>query len=115
MISDTSIAAVDSATSPIGSTAKSSSQQRAARSAEYRAAQARLAPYAQIARQIIHYRTLRELTQEDLARAVGTSVPSVSRIESGQHATTVQTLKRFAEALGLELDISFRERELALV
>ncbi len=113
-MSNSSIPADECIVSPIGSTAESSRRNRAARSAEYRAAQARLAPYARIAQQIIHYRTLREMTQEDLARAVGTSVPTVSRIESGQHATTVQTLKRFAEALGLELDISFRERELAL-
>jgi xanthine dehydrogenase iron-sulfur cluster and FAD-binding subunit A len=48
-------------------------------------------------------------TQEELARAVGTSVSAVSRFESGQHPTTVQTLERFAKALGLEIDISFRE------
>jgi ribosome-binding protein aMBF1 (putative translation factor) len=95
--------------SPIGSTAAEGRRRRAARSAAYRDAQARLAPYARIARQLIHYRTLRNMTQHELARAVGTSVSAVSRIESGQHPTTVQTLERFAKALGLEIDISFRE------
>jgi transcriptional regulator with XRE-family HTH domain len=81
------------------------------RSAEYRAAQSGLAPRAQIARQLVRYRTLRGLTQEQLASLVRTSVSAVSRIESGQHPTTVQTLERFADALGLRLDISFRESD----
>ena len=46
---------------------------------------------------------------EELARAVGTSVSAVSRVGSGQHPTSVQTLERFARALEVELDVSFRE------
>ena len=101
------------APSPVGSTAAEGARRRAARSAPYREAQARVAPYARIARQVVHYRTLRSMTQEELARAVGTSVSAVSRIESGQHPTTVHTLERFAKALGLELEIAFREPEAA--
>ena len=96
--------------SPIGDDAEAGSARRAARSAEYRAVQARWARSEHVARQIIYYRTRNGMTQADLAKKVGTSVPAVSRIESGHHETTVKTLHRFADALGLDLHVSFEER-----
>jgi transcriptional regulator with XRE-family HTH domain len=38
------------------------------------------------------------LTQEQLADRMGTSHSAISRIESGQHRTSVATLERLAEA-----------------
>jgi DNA-binding XRE family transcriptional regulator len=75
--------------SPVGSTAAAGARRRATGSAVYREAQARVAAYARIARQLIRYRTLRGMTQKELARALGLSVSAVSRIESGQHTSTV--------------------------
>ncbi len=42
-----------------------------------------------------------ELTQAELARAVGCSVPAVSRLEAGQHLPSLTTLLKLATALGV--------------
>jgi len=47
------------------------------------------------------------LTQAELAKRVGTSHSAISRIESGQHATTVATLQRLAEGLELRFVVGF--------
>jgi transcriptional regulator with XRE-family HTH domain len=82
-------------------------EQRAARDTAFRAERDRLADYAAIAAQVILYRTRHGLTQEELARRVGTSHSAISRLESGQHKTSVETLRRIASALNLRLRISF--------
>lgn len=38
---------------------------------------------------------------------MGTSHSTITRIESGQHSTSVQTLQRLAEALDMRFLISF--------
>ena len=76
-------------------------------SAEYRAAQERLAPYEAIARFVIHRRAELGLTQQGLADRMGTSHSAISRIESGQHSTRVATLQRLAEALEVRFVIGF--------
>ena len=48
-----------------------------------------------------------ELTQEQLAERMGTSHSAISRIESGQHSTSVQTLQRLAVALEMRFLIGF--------
>jgi transcriptional regulator with XRE-family HTH domain len=80
---------------------------RAQRSPEYRAAQERLAPYEAIARFVTQRRAELGLTQEQLAERMGTSHSAISRIESGQHRTSVSTLERLAEALGARLVMAF--------
>ena len=92
---------------PIGSTAASGSARRARRSAEYRHARERLAPYEQLARIVIRRRMDLGLTQEKLAGRMGTSHSAISRIESGQHKTSVQTLQRLAEALEMRFVMGF--------
>jgi transcriptional regulator with XRE-family HTH domain len=47
------------------------------------------------------------LSQAELAKRMGTSHSAISRIESGQHPTTVQTLRRLAEALDTHLVVGF--------
>ncbi|RMH80602.1 MAG: XRE family transcriptional regulator [Actinomyces sp.] len=39
------------------------------------------------------------LTQQELAERMGTTKSVISRIESGQHRTSTETLRRLAEAL----------------
>ena len=82
-------------------------RRRARRSAAYRKEQTRLAPYEEIARLVIKHRMALGLTQAELARRMGTSHSAISRIESGQHATTVETLQRLAEALELRFLVGF--------
>lgn len=93
--------------SPIGSSAAQSAAGRALRSRGYRRARERLAPYEEIARIVIRRRMELELTQEQLAERMGTSHSAISRIESGQHSTSVQTLQRLAEALEMRFLIGF--------
>ena len=93
--------------SPIGSSAEAAAQQHAAESAEYRAERERLAFWADIAAQVILYRTRQGISQAELADRIGTSYSAVSRLERGQHATTVETLRRIAGALGLEFKPGF--------
>lgn len=86
--------------SPIGESAVEGARRRARRNPAYRAEQARVAPYEELARAIIRLRIDKGLTQDALADLVGTSKPAVSRLESGQHAPTVQTLQKIAAAFG---------------
>jgi transcriptional regulator with XRE-family HTH domain len=50
---------------------------------------------------------LHELTQEELARKVGTSHSQISRIESGLHRTSFSTLLRVARALHMKMLVGF--------
>lgn len=47
------------------------------------------------------------LTQAEVARALGTSVPAISMIETGKRDPRTSTLLRYADVVGLE----FRPRE----
>jgi ribosome-binding protein aMBF1 (putative translation factor) len=93
--------------SPAGSPAGEASGRRARRSAGYREARARLAPYEQLARIVIRRRMELGLTQEDLSKRMGTSHSAISRIESGQHGTSVRTLQRLAAALEMRFVMGF--------
>jgi ribosome-binding protein aMBF1 (putative translation factor) len=104
---------------PVGTDATSGRRRRAQRSAEYRAEEQRLAPFEQVARMVIGRRIELKITQEELAERMGTSASAISRIESGQHATSVRTLERLAEALEAKLVVGFEteagDRELVTV
>jgi ribosome-binding protein aMBF1 (putative translation factor) len=93
--------------SPIGSSASEAANRRARRSAGYREARERLAPYEQLAQIVIRRRIELDLTQEQLAERMGTSHSAISRIESGQHGTSVQTLQRLATALEMRFVMGF--------
>ena len=47
------------------------------------------------------------LTQEQLSERMGTSHSGISRIESGQHRTSVATLERLAQALEVRFVMGF--------
>ena len=94
-------------TSPIGSPAEERRRRRAQRSSVYRSEQERLAPYEEISRIVIRHRLELGLTQKELADRMGTSHSAISRIESGQHPTKPDTLRRLAEALGVRFVMGF--------
>lgn len=48
------------------------------------------------------------LTQAELAERMGTTQPTVARLEAGGVTPSLDTLHRAAEALGLELVVDFR-------
>jgi ribosome-binding protein aMBF1 (putative translation factor) len=92
---------------PIGTTATQARSRRARQSSEYRAEQERLAQFEELARLVIRHRAALGISQEELARRVGTSHSAISRIESGRHKTSVETLQRLARALGVRLVLGF--------
>jgi ribosome-binding protein aMBF1 (putative translation factor) len=95
----------------LGSNQERSRRRRAERSAAYRAEQARLAPYEALARMVIARRIRYGLTQQQLAVRMGTSVSAISRVESGAHRPSVETLERLARAFGERLMLGFEDRE----
>jgi DNA-binding XRE family transcriptional regulator len=98
--------------SPIGTPAAVASERRAARSPEYRAQREARAGFREIAWLLIKYRMEHGLTQQQLAERVGTSYSQISRIESGRHVVSIDTLLRIAHALDLKLVLGF-ERQVA--
>jgi ribosome-binding protein aMBF1 (putative translation factor) len=89
---------------------------------EFRAEYERLAPYDELARIVVMRRAALGITQAELAARMGTTASAVSRIESGQHATNAQTLKKLADAFGVRAVIGFEagsadkpERELVVL
>lgn len=105
---------------PVGAQAADSARCRARLSPEYAAEQRRLAQSEVIARLVLRRRAALGLTQEELAARVGTSHSAISRIESGRHKVSVDTLQRVADALDARLLIGFesgpvrhRQREAA--
>ncbi len=71
------------------------------RDPEFRAAAEELEPAYQLAR----LRIMRGLTQEQLAKRVGTSQPSIARLESGRLEPRLSFLRRVVEALEGRLEI----------
>ncbi len=49
------------------------------------------------------------LTQAELAERMGTTQPTVARLEAGGVTPSLDTLHRAAEGLGLELVVDFRQ------
>lgn len=91
--------------SPIGSTSREAASRRYRRSPEYRKQHDRLAPYREMARVVILGRAARGWTQKQLAGALGTTNTAVSRIESGRHAVSLDTLHNLAQVLGVTFTI----------
>ena len=56
---------------------------------------------------VIEARSRAGLTQEELARRMGTTQPVVARLESGRTRPSFRTLERLALATGSQLSISF--------
>ena len=75
--------------------------------AEYEA----LGPEFELLRQMLGARTKAGLSQADVAARMGTQAPAITRLESslgsGKHSPSIDTLKRYAEAVGCELQLKF--------
>ncbi|MRR51817.1 MAG: XRE family transcriptional regulator [Rhodocyclaceae bacterium] len=62
----------------------------------------------QVANQMLTARSRAGLTQDAVAEKMGTTKSAVSRLESaGKHAPSLATLKRYADAVGCELQVKF--------
>lgn len=69
-------------------------------------AYAALADEYTLARELLAARSKAGLTQEEVAESMGTTKSAVSRLESaGRHSPSVTTLKKYARAVGCEVEI----------
>ena len=70
-----------------------------------------LGPEFALLRQMLRARTKAGLSQADVAKRMGTQAPAVTRLESalssGKHSPSIDTLKRYAEAVGCDLQVKF--------
>ena len=65
-----------------------------------------LALGCQVAGQMLKARSRAGLTQDTVAERMGTTKSAISRLESaGKHAPSLATLKRYASAVGCELQV----------
>ncbi|MER8371631.1 helix-turn-helix transcriptional regulator [Mesorhizobium sp. M1338] len=71
--------------------------------AEYEALEEEFA----IAAALIKARGEADMTQEEVAAAMGTTQAVIARLESGRNMPSTRTLQRFAKATGSKLRISF--------
>ena len=74
---------------------------------EFRAAYDALDEEFALAGALIKARGDADMTQEQVAEAMGTTQAAVARLESGRTMPSTRTLERFAKATGTRLRISF--------
>ena len=74
---------------------------------EFVAAYDALADEFAVASALIKARTDAEMTQEQVAQAMGTTQAVIARLESGKTMPSTRTLERFAKATHTRLRISF--------
>ena len=77
---------------------------------ELRAEYEALEPEFRLVRSIISRRNELNLSQEQLAKLIGTKQPGISRFERGDGNITLNTLRRIADALDADLDISLKAK-----
>jgi transcriptional regulator with XRE-family HTH domain len=75
-----------------------------------RAEPAALGDEVTLAAALIRARGAAGMTQEQVARAMGTSQEAIARLESGRSLPSTRTLRRFARATGMRLRIRFEPR-----
>lgn len=65
----------------------------------------------ELLRQMLSARTKAGMSQADVASRMGTHAPAITRLESalgsGKHSPSFDTLKRYAEAVGCQLQVRF--------
>lgn len=64
-----------------------------------------------LAQALIKARADANMTQEDVAAAMGTTQTAVARLESGRSMPSTRTLQRFAKATRTRLRVSFEPEE----
>jgi DNA-binding XRE family transcriptional regulator len=94
--------------SPFGTSVGADTRRDERADPSYRKVRARLGRAEAVARLLVQFRMKHNLTQDQLAKLMGTSPPAISRLESGTHVPSLTTLSRLAEAAGEQLVIGFQ-------
>ena len=68
-----------------------------------------LAPVFELRRKMIRMRMEKGMTQEELARRMGTKKSNISRLEAGENVSfpTLKTISKYAAALGYKVKVEF--------
>jgi ribosome-binding protein aMBF1 (putative translation factor) len=93
--------------SPIGQSITESIEEDERLDPEYKAERERNRPRRELARVLMLRRVELDLSQQQLADRMGTSVAVISRLERGRQNFSPSTLKRLAEALDTRLVYTF--------
>lgn len=72
---------------------------------EYRAEWERTALAREVSELLVGYRVKHDISQTELAKRLGTGQAKVSRLEAGEHTPNLQTLKKIATVLEIDLTI----------
>ncbi len=72
---------------------------------DYREAYKTLESEFEVARELIHARVRARLTQQDLAKRMGTTQSAIARLESGTKSINLKTLEKYAAATGNHLHV----------
>jgi DNA-binding XRE family transcriptional regulator len=85
-------------------------KEKALKNREVKAEYDALSPLFSIKKQLVAARLSKGVTQEQIAQKIGTSKSNISRLESlnNTYMPNLGTLMKYAEALGLRLDIGLR-------
>ena len=77
---------------------------------EVLAAHEEMAPEFELVKSIILLRKAHGMTQDDLAKAIGSKQPAIARIESGRYrGMSLSTLEKMAHALGARLVVRLED------
>lgn len=79
---------------------------------EYRREYEKLGPEFEIAKQIIDARIKRKITQEELARRMGTGQAVISRLENANAKPSLSLIQRLADALNLKVELKFTQKSI---
>ena len=86
-------------------------KEKALSNPEVREAYENMGPEFTLLRQMLKARNRAGLTQAEVAERMGTKAPAITRLESslssGAHSPSLATLRRYALAVGCELDVRF--------
>jgi transcriptional regulator with XRE-family HTH domain len=82
---------------------------------EFRDEYQALEPEYKLAEALIRLRLEKGFTQEQLARLLNTKQESIARLESGNSLPSLSTVKKVAEALDAELEISLKPKRKPIV
>ncbi len=68
-----------------------------------------LAPIWDLRRKLIRLRTEQGMTQDEIAKRMGTNKSSISRLECGDKVSfpTLATISKYAQALGFKVTVEF--------
>ena len=61
-----------------------------------------------IASQILHLRKRKKMSQQTLAKKIGTTQSNIARMEAGNQNFSLATLGKLADVFGKRLEVSFR-------